>query len=158
MTFEELIKQRKDRTMFLARAYSLAADRARRLHLGVGIPLIALSGIAGAASLANLAHVDQHGPILLLATTVASVMAGILASLQTFLDFGGEARAHAATKQRLYALNRRIDHLSFIKGEDEMLVAIRQFDDALDKVMEDAPKAPMKLHIRAQQKIQLREG
>jgi hypothetical protein len=122
----------------------MESDKARRRHFAIGIPVIVLSACAGLASLADFTSLGDFGRVLRVSTSAASFLAGVLASLQTFFDFGSAASGYTLAKQRLFTLNRRVDHLAFHKTDDEMQAAIREFDDSLDKAMTDAPKAPLK--------------
>ena len=74
------------------RAHYGSADHFSRKSYWLGIPVIVLSTVVGTSVFAALQK--QPGPGLQIALGLASVLAAVLASLQTFLGYSARAEKH----------------------------------------------------------------
>jgi hypothetical protein len=91
-----------------ARHYS-SADRLSRGNLMLGIPVVILTTFIGTSVFATLQ--DEIDTRLKIFVGVISVMAAVIASLQTFLRFGERAEKHRVAGESWAALRREIDEM-----------------------------------------------
>nr|MDQ5828128.1 SLATT domain-containing protein [Chloroflexota bacterium] len=91
------------------RAHYLSAGHFGRRSYGLGIPVIALTTFVGTSLFATL----QTGPEPWLQVLVglASVLAAVLASLQTFLGYAERAEKHRVAGAKYGALGRELEAL-----------------------------------------------
>jgi hypothetical protein len=120
--------------------YAAAGALARR-NYWLGIPVVILTGIVGTSVFATLQHeVDIR---LKIATGLVSVLATVLASLQTFLRVSERAEKHRASGAIYGALAREIEQELNAPGapqkQREFLDNLRSRMDALAK---EAPEIP----------------
>jgi hypothetical protein len=98
------------------RGHRLMADRLRRRHLLIGIPVVVLTTLVGTSAFASLNSaqsdsittrgVDSDVALLLVGTI--SVIAAVLSSLQTFLRYATRAEAHRIAALRYETLRREM--------------------------------------------------
>jgi hypothetical protein len=83
----------------------------RRRNLALGIPVVVLSAIVGTALFATVASDSTaRAPVALrLAAGTISVLAAVLAGVQTFLKFSERAEQHGLAADWLAAVRRDID-------------------------------------------------
>ena len=94
--------------------HRLMADRLRRRHLLIGIPVVVLTTLVGTSAFASIskAHgnsitflgVDPDAVLVVVGTI--SVLAAILSSLQTFLRYATRAEGHRIAALRYETLRR----------------------------------------------------
>jgi fatty acid desaturase len=91
------------------KAHVRSAAILQRRNRAFGIPVVILSTIAGTAAFATL----ESAPALWIKILVGllSVLAAVLASLQTFLGYSELAERHKAASQRCGALRREIEEV-----------------------------------------------
>jgi len=145
---QTIIANRREKTLVLGQAHAMARDRANRLHYRLGVPVVILVALVGTSAFANLSDVGQSKILIGIATGALSILATVLSALQTFMDYGGLAKAHGAAANRLNALNRRIDRLARLK-EDMIWEEVSEIDEALDKIIEESPPASADLQRSA---------
>src|SRR5438046_2990635 len=73
------------------RGHYLAALRLGRMHYVLGVPVIVLTTLVGTSVFASLS--TQPDPRLQITTGIASVVAAVLAALQTFLGLSDRAES-----------------------------------------------------------------
>ena len=83
----------------------LAANAFSRSHVRLGIAAVALSAVVGTSVFASLGK--QIDPLLQILVGALSVLAAVLAALQTFLKHGDRASAHRLIGARYGALARQ---------------------------------------------------
>jgi hypothetical protein len=117
--------------------HQLASERTRWRHLVLGIPIVILTTVVGTGAFAAI-NEDTDNFWKVAAGTV-SILAAVLASVQTFLGYGERSDRHRVAATR-YANTRRSIELAltshdagavlFIKGEmDRVGGASPQIDD-----------------------------
>jgi hypothetical protein len=92
-----------------ADAHFEQATRLARANLRFGVPVVALTTLVGTGVFASLQHQVNIG--LKIAVGIASVLAAVLAALQTFLRFGERAERHRSAAELWAALRREIDEM-----------------------------------------------
>ena len=115
------------------------AEYLARWNVGLGIPVVALSAIVGTATFATLAHDVNVG--VRIAAGMLSVIAAVLASVQTFLRFGARAERHRVAAERWSAIRREIEKV--LSLPPELLGSPKDvLDDVNARMDEAAEKSP----------------
>lgn len=126
------------------------AEELSRRNLFLGIPVVVLSAIVGTSLFASVSSDGVAVGIRIAAGTV-SLIAGVLASIQTFLRFGARAEQHRVAAERWAAVKREIEKVRALPAEqvgdaNELLDDIKaRMDQAADK----APAMPKRRWNRA---------
>jgi len=126
------------------------AEQLSRRNLFLGIPVVVLSAIVGTSLFASVSGDGVDVWIRIAAGTV-SLIAGVLASIQTFLRFGARAEQHRVAAERWAAVKREIEKVRALPAEqvgdaNELLDDIKtRMDQAADK----APAMPKRRWDRA---------
>lgn len=126
------------------------AEELSRRNLFLGIPVVVLSAIVGTSLFASVSGDGVAVGIRIAAGTV-SLIAGVLASIQTFLRFGARAEQHRVAAERWAAVKREIEKVRALPAEqvgdaNELLDDIKaRMDQAADK----APAMPKRRWSRA---------
>ena len=89
-----------------ANAHTSSASYYEFLHKVIGIPSVIFSAITGTAVVAQQTAKDPSDWTWWIVSLV--VLAAILSSLQTFLDYGSRAKQHKATASAFSVLRRKI--------------------------------------------------
>jgi hypothetical protein len=93
-------------------AHYFLATELRRRNLALGIPVVILSAIVGTALFASLAASTDSFPLgMRLAVGSVSLLAAVLAAIQTFLRFAERSERHAQAADWYSAIRREIDEL-----------------------------------------------
>jgi hypothetical protein len=128
-----------------------AAKLLGRYTYFLGIPAVVLSTIVGTSVFASLGKAVD--PSLQIAIGLVSVLAAVLAGLQTFLQFPERAEKHRSVAARYGSLRRRIEELiatntgSFSK---EDIAALR---GEIDSIAEKAPHVSTRIWKRAEKML-----
>ena len=85
------------------------ASRLSRANIRFGVPVVALTTAVGTSVFATLEH--QVHTALRVLVGIVSVIAAILASLQTFLRFGERSEKHRTAAEAWAGLRREIDEM-----------------------------------------------
>jgi hypothetical protein len=128
---EELLQDWRKRVYAAQTAYYEEAERLRRRNYQLGIPVIIVSGLVGAAVLSN------EGNKLLVGWV--SILAALLASLQTFLKFGENATLHGAAGDWFAAIRRDIEEVLALPPESR-----GKPKSCLDSIRKEMSKAGQK--------------
>jgi hypothetical protein len=92
------------------------AEELSRRNLFLGIPVVVLSAIVGTSLFASVSGNGVDVGIRIAAGTV-SLIAGVLASIQTFLRFGARAEQHRVAAERWAAVKREIEKVRALPAE-----------------------------------------
>jgi hypothetical protein len=127
-------------------AHYASADRFRLLNYVVGVPAVIFASIVGTALFAGL---EKDSPQTLVVAS-ASILAAVLAGLQTFLRFAERAGQHATAADWYSSIRRDIEQILHLPVElrgsaKECLDRIRK---EMNRVGQDAPE----LSVRAWQR------
>ena len=91
------------------------AEQLSRRNLFLGIPAVVLSAIVGTSLFVSVSGDGVADGIRIAAGTV-SLIAGVLASIQTFLRFGARAEQHRVAAERWAAVKREIEKVRGFAG------------------------------------------
>src|SRR5712691_7065547 len=122
-------------------AYYLVAERLRRRHYYLGIPTVILASITGTALFTEIGQDHVSRAVGLVAATV-SLLAAVLAGLQTFMRPGQVAAEHGFAGDWFAAIRREIEQLQALPRETrgtpkECLDSIRK---EINKASQKAPE------------------
>jgi hypothetical protein len=125
--------------------HARAAKHYRKMHYWLGIPVVVISSAVGSVAFASL-H-EQGNDRIRLAAGIISMVAAILASLQTFLGFGERAEKHRAVGIGYERVRQEIEEIQglpvHLRGNvKERLDVLREKMDAL---ADDSPEVPRAL-------------
>ena len=104
---EELLCDWRRRVYAAQAAYYGEAERLRRRNYQLGIPVVIVSSLVGTAVFSNWADDPRFKWLV----GGVSILAAILASLQTFLKFGESATLHGAAADWFAAIRRDIEEV-----------------------------------------------
>ena len=128
----ELLEDWHSRVYAAQAAHYASADRFRLLNYIVGVPSIIFSSIVGTAIFAGL---EKHSTPSRLVASI-SILAAVLAGLQTFLRFSERASQHATAADWFSAVRRDIEEILHLPVNCRGKVK-----DCLDKVRKEMNRA-----------------
>src|SRR6266545_3847018 len=133
----ERLRDWERRTAAAAEVHFQTAEGLSRWNLFLGIPV--LSAIVGTSVFATLT--DDVNVGLRIAAGTVSVIAAVLASVQTFLRFGARAEQHRVAAERWSAIRREIEKARALSAE-QVGDPKQLLDDIKARMDEAADKAP----------------
>ena len=135
----ERLRDWERRAAAAAEVHFQLAESLARWNIWLGVPVVTLSAIVGTALFATVAR--DVNPGLRIAAGCVSVIAAVLASIQTFLRFGARAEQHRVAAERWSAIRREIEKVRALPAE--LLGDPKQvLDDVNARMDEAADKAP----------------
>lgn len=154
---DALLKDWRNRVYASQSAYYMEAERLRRWHFLLGIPVVIVSTVVGTALFASTETGDPVVPNW--ATALMSALAAILASLQTFLRFGESAAHHGSAADWYSAIRREIEETQalprHLRGDARTrLDAIRK---EMNKAGQTAPQLRETLWVRVAKRFGVKE-
>jgi hypothetical protein len=136
-------------------AHYASADLFRLLNYCVGVPAVVFASIVGTAIFADLAN-DR--PRALVVGTV-SILAAVLAALQTFLRFSERAAQHATAADWYSAIRRGIEqtlHLP-IESRGRAKECLDEIRKEMNRVTQDSPELSIRLWKREAKRFGVKE-
>ena len=116
---EALLKDWRQRTAAASEAHYKLASALRRKNLMLGVPVVVFSSSVGTSLFATLADPNAViPPAFKIAIGLISLVAAILAALQTFLRFGERAEKHVVAADWYAAVRRDIDQLLALSAKE----------------------------------------
>lgn len=128
-----------------------------RLNYLLGIPTIILSTAVGTAVFASF-ETSATGTQRIVVGLV-SIIAAVLASLQTFLRFSERAEHHRMTGSGYGAVRRSLEYLKTFPPNDEDALK-RAFEDVkeqMDALAREAPEVPSQMKKKLDKEVKNRE-
>ena len=153
-----LLRAWNDRAGATAETHYTIAARLGRLNVRLGIPVVVLTTFVGTSVFATLErHVDLSLKILI---GTVSVLAAVLASLQTFLRFAERAEKHRAAAEEWSSIRREIaemlalhpDYLATRGDPKDYLDRLRR---RMDRVAAQSPEMGDRAWSRAEERYGL---
>jgi hypothetical protein len=120
------------------------ADRYRALSLVFGIPVVVLTTLVGTSAFAAVTHGASRSARI--AVGVVSILAAVLASIQTFLGYGQAAERHRIAGARYASLRRSIEE-GLGRHDPSLLDRLRT---DMDKVGAASPQIGRRIWKKAQ--------
>jgi FAD/FMN-containing dehydrogenase len=119
------------------------ATRLARLNIRFGIPVVVLTTFVGTSVFATLQS-DVHVS-LRIGLGFFSVLAAVLASLQTFLRFGERAEKHRSSAELWAALRREIDemlalHPTYLASRGDPKQYLDDLRRRMDEIAQQSPE------------------
>jgi hypothetical protein len=134
-------------------AHAKSATYFERLNFWLGIPVVALTTLVGTSVFATLQK--EAGTSIKIAVGIASVLAAILAGLQTFLRYSERAERHRVTGAKYGVLRREIEQKLALPSTT--IEEIEKYVDSMrmrwDKLSEDSPMTPQRIWDGVDQEI-----
>jgi hypothetical protein len=136
-------------------AHYASADRFRLLNYVVGVPAIVFASIVGTAVFAGL---EKNSPQAL-AVAFVSILAAVLAGLQTFLRFSERASQHAIAADWYSAIRRDIEETLHLPVEFRGKVkdSLDEIRTEMNRVAQDAPELGVRLWKREAKRFGVKE-
>jgi hypothetical protein len=125
----------------------------QQLHYLVGVPVVALSAIVGTTVFATLQK--QVGLRIQLVVGGISLLAAVLAGLQTFLGFSARAEQHKSVASAYGAVRRRLETLVTLPVElrGNLADTVKQIELELDNLAKAAPTVPNSIYRSVQKRL-----
>lgn len=129
-----------------------------RVNLWLGIPVVVLTTLVGTTVFATLQK--EASTSTRIAAGVASVLAAIMAGLQTFLRYSERADRHRVSGGKYGMLRREIEQrLAFSPpASDDLVAYINSLRERWDKLAEDCPTAPNRIWKSAGAEVRAMKG
>lgn len=124
-----------------------------KLNTRLGLPVVIFSTIVGTSVFASLSkEVNIYWKITV---AVISILAAILAGLQTFLKFSEKSEAHRAIASQAGSLRRQIEQL-IASGDVENISEekLNSLREQIDKLSANAPAISEKIWIKAKKRLE----
>lgn len=128
----QLLKDWRARAGTSSEAHYALATSLVRSNIRFGVPVVALTTLVGTTVFATLQKPDVNLG-LRIAVGMISVLAAVLASLQTFLRFGERAEKHRVAAERWASTRREIDALLALTTRPN-LASLGDPKPSLDKI------------------------
>ena len=140
---EQLLRDWRERVYAAQSAYYEVAEQLSHRNYQLGIPVAIVSSMVGTAVFADWGKVNTYRWLV----GSLSILAAILASLQTFLKFGENATLHGAAADWFAAIRRDIEEILALPPDlrghpKECLDSIRQ---EMNKAGQKAPELSERL-------------
>ena len=151
----ELLEDWRKRAYAAQSAHYAAANVCRRLNYALGVPAVVFSSIVGTAIFAGLEH-DSPRTIVV---ACVSILAAVLAGLQTFLRFPERAAQHATAADWYSAIRRDIEqtlHLP-VESRGKAKDCLDRIRKEMNRVGQDAPELTVRLWRREAKRFGVKE-
>ena len=127
------------------RIHYQCADHFASRNKYLGIPAIVISTAVGSAVFASIEH--EASGTTKLALGLFSILAAVLASLQTFLSYSERAERHRVTSARYASVRRELELLAALAdlSSPDMTNRLAAIQQSLDACAEGAPHVPQRL-------------
>ena len=138
---ERLLEEWHRRVYAAQSAYYLVAERLRRRHYYLGIPTVILASVTGTTIFAEVGHGELSIPVRLGAASV-SILAAVLAGLQTFLRPAQGATEHGFAGDWFAAIRRDIEQLQALPPElrGDPKVCLNSIRQEMNRAGQKAPE------------------
>jgi hypothetical protein len=151
----QLLEDWRKRAYAAQSAHYAASDVCRRLNYFLGIPAVVFSSIVGTAIFAGLDHDSPKTDLV----ACVSILAAVLAGLQTFLRFPERAAQHATAADWYSAIRRDIEQILHLPVESrgkakDCLDRIRK---EMNRVGQDAPELTVRSWKREAKRFGVKE-
>jgi len=153
-----LLREWNDRAGATAETHYAISARLSRLNVRLGIPVVVLTTFVGTSVFATLErHVDLSWKILI---GTVSVLAAVLASLQTFLRFAERAEKHRAAAEEWSSIRREISemlalHPDYLATRGDPKDYLDRLRRRMDRIAAQSPEMGDRAWSRAEERYGL---
>lgn len=135
-----------------------AAKYFSRIHYRMGVPVVVLTSLVGTTVYATLEK--SVSVRVQLAVGAISVLAAVLAGLQTFLRFGERAEKHRTLGAQYGSIRRRLEMIKALSPERRGPIEdfLNNLRENLDSLAQSAPDVPPRIWKRAEDKLRRETG
>jgi hypothetical protein len=126
--------------------HQLSADKTRWRHLALGIPVVISTTVVGTAAFAAINN-DTTSNSWKVAAGIVSILAAILAAVQTFLGYGERSDQHRNAATRYASTRRSIEYT--LANHDASQVHLIKGE--MDRVGSASPQIDKKAWARARE-------
>jgi hypothetical protein len=152
---EQVLEDWHQRCYAAQSAHYASADRCRRMNYLIGVPAIVFSSVVGTTIFAGL---ERDTPRALVVASI-SILAAVLAGLQTFLRFSEQAAQHGKAADWYSAIRRDIEQTLHLPVESrgtakDCLDTIRK---EMNRVAQDAPELSIRSWSRQAERFGVKE-
>ena len=136
-------------------AHYASADLCRLLNYVIGVPAVVFASVVGTAIFAGL---EKDSPRALVVAS-ASILAAVLAGLQTFLRFSERAAEHASAADWYSAIRRDIEqtlHLP-LESRGKAKDCLDRVRKEMNRVGQDAPELSVRSWKREAKRFGVKE-
>ena len=135
-----LLKNWHRRIRIAQAAHYQEANRFRKLHYWLGVPVVILSTTVGTGVFATLSDKDLPD-LLTIFLGLVSITAAVLASLQTFLNYSERSSKHLKAATALSSLKKETEENLVLLGEDQDRLEpyIRYVRQKWEEITNEAP-------------------
>jgi hypothetical protein len=157
----ELLRDWHDRAAISQEAHYVIATRLTKYNIWFGVPVVALATFVGTSVFATLQK-DVRTSLRIIVGSV-SVLAAVLASLQTFLRFQERAEKHRAAAELWAAIRREIDqmlalHPDYLAERSDPKAYLDGLRERMDRVSGQSPEIGERDLADARLKLGLQDG
>lgn len=124
---------------------------------GSGVPVIAITALVGTSFFASLSTAAVS-LVARIAVGMVSILATVLASLQTFFKYSENAEKHKIAAARFGMVRRKLEILSAGPDDGLRTDAIREVREQLDHLAEDSPHIPVRVFEKIERNPQYARG
>ena len=152
---EQLLGDWRQRVYAAQSAHYASADRFRMLNYLVGVPAVVFSSVVGTAIFAGLEKNSPKAPLV----AMASILAAVLAGLQTFLRFSERAAQHATAADWYSAIRRDIEeslHLP-VQFRGKAKNCLDEVRKEMNRAAQDAPELSTRFWRREAKRFRVKE-
>ncbi|CAN5708697.1 hypothetical protein BH18ACI4_BH18ACI4_06120 [soil metagenome] len=152
---EQLLEDWHKRVYAAQSAHYASADWFRLFNYVVGVPAVVFASVVGTAIFAGLEK-DSRRALLV---GSASLLAAVLAGLQTFLRFSERAAKHATAANWYSAIRRDIEqtlHLP-IEARGKAKVCLDRIRKEMNRAAQDAPELSVRYWKREARRFGVKE-
>lgn len=135
------------------RAHRILADKSRRSHYLLGVPVVILTTVVGTSTFASLAVAGETSVIIAVVTGVISIVAAVLAALQTFLRFEDDAKAHAEAAANLAKVVHTYRYLLSIPPSMLRDGGLYELDSEYSQIVSKRPAVPLAVEKAAREEL-----
>ncbi len=152
---EQLLAEWRQRVYAAQSAHYASADRFRLLNYLVGVPAVIFSSVVGTAIFAGLEKDSPRAPWIAL----ASILAAVLAGLQTFLRFSERAAQHATAADWYSAIRRDIEETLHLPVEfrGKAKHCLDEVRKEMNRAAQDAPELSTRFWSREAKRFRIKD-
>ena len=128
------------------------ADRLNRRARWLGVSVIGITSLIGTSVFLSLVTTAVSSALRLI-VGMTSVVAAVLAALQTFLRYAERAEQHRAAGARYGSVRRKLEAIYAGDADARDGHYLRSVRDDLDRIAEDVPNVPSAVFRRVQEDL-----